>query len=235
MSRRSLVLVLALAACSSAPKPVPTAAPQKTPLGELDAAHAAENAGDLAGAREHLEAAVALSPTLGLAQVDLADVLLHLGEEGPELAKAVEAATRLEPQNPRAWRIAGAFAEDQGDSAKAMDAYQRAVALRPADSRSQFRLAGLYAAANRPGDAIAAYRAVLSLEPNERGARLALAQLLIQQHALDQAEAELRTLTAADPGNALYQSRLQEVLVLEGKVEPTSRKRVMRPLRKSRR
>jgi len=234
--RRALSFALTLCACSSAPVRAPAAAPASTGgLVELEAAHRADQAGDLAGARAHLEAAVARSPDLGLAQVDLADVLIRLGEEGPALAKALQAGERLEPQNPRLWRLAGAYAEDQGDAAGAMAAYERALSLRPADARSRFRLAGLYASAGRSQDAIAAYRAVLALEPSNKGARLSLAGLLEKQHDLAGAEAELTALAAQDPDNALYRDRLHAVQVEQGKAEPVETQRKMRPLRKSRR
>jgi predicted Zn-dependent protease len=237
MKARILASVALLASCAtSAPRSAPaSAAPQRTALGELDAAHRADEAGDLAGAKSHLEEAVALSPGLGLAQVDLADALVRLGEEGPELVKALQAGERLEPQNPRLWRLAGAYAEDQSDAAGAIGAYERALSLRPADVRSQFRLAGLYASAGRPQDAIAAYRAVLAIDANQRGARLSLAELLAKQHDLAGAEAELLALTQQDPKNALYRDRLLAVQVQEGKARAQVNKRVMRPLRKSRR
>lgn len=235
--RRLAVLGLLLAgcsACSHAPPPPPPRPPAPEPLAELEAAHQADAAGDLASARAHLEAAVKANPSLGLAHVDLADVLLRLGEEGPELASELEAAKKLEPGNPRVWRTAGAYGEDTGDAQGAQLAYETALQLQPGDTHSRFRLAGLYATAKRPADAIAAYRAVLAAEPSYPGARLALAELLEGQGDLAGAETELAALTQAEPRNALYQQKLQALRVKLGKAEPDAPpKRKLRPLRKS--
>ena len=236
---RALGIAVALvlsAGCATAPPPAPPPPlPNHDALGELDQAHRAAAAGDWETARIHLEAAVKASPTLGLAQVDLADALMHLGQEGPALADALRAGQQLEPQNPRVWKLAGAYAQDVGDPAAALRADERALALRPGDPLVTFRLAGLYASAGRVPEAVAAYHTVLALDPTHERAQLSLATLLGQQGDWAGAEAALTALCARHPQNALYQRQLQQVRVKEGKAAPTPvDTRVMRPLRKSR-
>jgi len=234
-----VLLALALIGGCSTSKPAPQSAQVEqgpAPLEELDKAHQADAAGDLAGARTHLETAIKWAPNLGIAYVDLADVLMRLGDEGPALASAVASGKKLEPTNPRLWRIAGMYAEDTSDAAGAITAYENALRFQPADLKSRFRLAGLYAGAGKVNESITAYQAVLSQDAADRRARLSLADQLEKAHDLPGAEAQLTLLTQQDPKNALYQQKLQALLVQEGKAAPDSTpRRNLRPLRKSKR
>ncbi|MBS2030214.1 MAG: tetratricopeptide repeat protein [Deltaproteobacteria bacterium] len=238
MHVRVLLALALIGGCStSKPAPQPTTPVEQgpAPLDELDKAHRADAAGDLAGARTHLETAIKWAPNLGIAHVDLADVLMRSGDEGPALAAAIDSGKRLEPTNPRLWRIAGMYAEDQGDAANAISAYETALRFQPGDLKSRFRLAGLYAGAGKVNESISAYQAVLAQDAADRRARLSLADELIKARDLSGAEAQLTLLTQQDPKNALYQQKLQALLVQEGKVAPEKNNRNLRPLRKSKR
>jgi predicted Zn-dependent protease len=227
-------LWLLLTAAPPPPAPAPSAF--ASGQAEFQKALTAEDADDLSGARAHLEQAVKLSPSLGLARVELADVILKQGEEGAPLLAALNDAQKVEPENPRLWRIWGAYREGQNDAAGAISAYEKAIALKGDVAQPHFRLAVLYAAAQRTDDALAQYRAALLIEPNNQAARLGVADQLIAKNDLEGAETELALLSSANPSNALYQKRLDEVRAKQGKgalqkLEPIKKK--MRPLKKS--
>ena len=202
------------------------------PLVELEAAHQADAAGDLPGARAHLETALKWAPNLGLAQVDLADVLMRLGDEGPALTDALEAGKRLEPANPRLWRIAGALPRISTTGpppwrVRARAAFPAGRFALAVPARGPLRLGWKSFRGHR--------RVSRGHRPRrDRSRRAARARRLLEQtHDLAGAEAQLTTLTQQDPKNALYRQRLQAVQVKEGKAEPESEKRALRPLRKS--
>jgi predicted Zn-dependent protease len=204
---------------------------------ELKAALAAEEAGDLAQARAHLERAVKLSPNLGLAQVELAEVLLRSGEEGPALEHALREAQRLEPGNPRMWRMVGAWSESKQDAPSAITAYEKALALRADDEGTRVRLAVLYLGQHRLDDALAQYRQATVLDPHDHAARLGLADALVAKGDLQAAEEEFTRLVVEAPQSPLYQQRLQAVQVQRGEALPPkadANPRKLRPLKKSR-
>lgn len=230
--RRLLVLALALGACRSAPPP----APPPDGLSELAAARAARAAGDLAGARAHLETALRQSPALALADVELADVLVQQGDHGPELQRALAEAQAQASSNPRTWELSAAVAEEQGDRAATVLALRRLTALRPDDAAALHRLASALAGGGAWAEAVAVYRAALAIDPGATPSRLALAELLEQNAKLAEAEIELTTLTRQAPHNALFARKLEALLVREGKrAPPVKSAPAMRPLRPSRR
>ena len=181
---------------------------------------AAEQSGDLPGARSYLESAVRLSPNLGIAQVELLDVLVRAEVSGPPLEQALAEAERLEPTNPRLWRLEGAVFEGRADLEKARLAYEKSVALRGDDAATHLHLGNVYRAQGKGDDALAQYRAATSLDAHDHLARLALADALVTQGDLPGAERELSVLVAQAPQSPVYQQRLHDVRVRRGELKP---------------
>lgn len=198
---------------------------------------AASGAGDLTRAREAFTAAVAASPTFGLAHVELAETLTALGDDDVALDRALFDAQRLEPANPRVWRLSGLRAEALGRPDVAATAYARAVELRSDDARSRLRLASVLTALGRHAESKAQLELLLATDPEDRSARLLLADVLLALGQPAEALVQLETLVAQQPGNRLYAARLQALKVKQGLAVdvPAPRPKRMRELPRSRR
>jgi Flp pilus assembly protein TadD len=91
-------------------------------------------AGDLASAERHFRDAVGLDPESSGARADLAAVLMLQGR-WEEAHAELQEALRLDPQTPETWFLSGMLWRDGfGDTTRAREAWQRFLALVPADS-----------------------------------------------------------------------------------------------------
>lgn len=91
--------------------------------------------GDAAGARTHLERAVAIAPWIEAARYDLGALELREGKLDAA-KKELEAATRLDAASVDAWLLLARARDESGDRAGALDAVRRAAAVRPDDAEA---------------------------------------------------------------------------------------------------
>lgn len=182
------------------------------PSADLDRARSLAASGDLKAAAEVLKSVTATFPTWGLAQVELSKVLLDAGAEDPVLEKALSAARSLEPLNPRAWLLSGRFFEARKDIAKALEAYQRALDLRP-DLPDGHLGAGLALhQSGRSSEAVDHLKLAAVARKDDRTLRLTLSQAMERSGDLKGAEAVLRELVAEAPKNPIYRRQLVDFL-----------------------
>jgi Flp pilus assembly protein TadD len=125
---------------------------------------------------------------------------LRLHDAAAALA-ALREATVLAPDDGRAWSKLGAALAETGDTAGALDAYERVVKLLPNQNPDLLRLARLYRQTERTGDAARVYAQVLVNNPFDVTASLSLAELDIAEGRHEAALARLRTLLAWMPEN----------------------------------
>ncbi len=177
------------------------------PMGDLQRARAAVAAGDLEGAAKVLADCVQATPGWGLAHIDYADVLLKLGGQAPELEGELATARQLAPDNPRTWLLTGQQCELKGDGAAAIEAFAKAVELRPEMIEAREKLAAALAQADRWQEARPHFQAVSEARPEERTARANLAEALERCGDLAGAESLLRALADQDSGG-LFRRRL---------------------------
>ena len=211
------------------------------PAPELQRGLTLAGSGDLKGAAEQLERVAAAFPGWGLAQVELAEVMLKEGADEPALEKVLAASRALEPLNPRAWLLSGRFHERRGDKPQAIDAFARAAQLRPDLLEPHERLGALLLDAGRCPEAADHLRQVVEARRDDRTARANLADAYERSGELASAEKELRALVQEAPRNAAYRRRLVDFLERNGqgrkaaaearRIEPSSPVRQLRPLR----
>jgi tetratricopeptide (TPR) repeat protein len=96
--------------------------------------------GDLAGAKEWLEAALARAPDLPEANFALADVLDEVGEEGRAL-ELYDRAARLRPRDPQVFVQRGVLKARLGMREAAIPDYQHALSLEPHNDLALINLA----------------------------------------------------------------------------------------------
>lgn len=185
----------------------------------LDQGRALASAGDWAGAAERFRRAVDAFPTWGLAQIELAEALTRTGADEAALDKALGAARSLEPLNPRVWVLTGRRHEQRGEAARALEAWGRAVDLRPDLVDARDRLGVLLCEAGRPGDGATHLKVVVEARPDDRTARANLADALERAGDLGGAERHLRALADGAPKNLAYRRRLVDFLERSGKAE----------------
>jgi len=138
----------------------------------------------------------------------------------PEAEAHYVEAIRLEPRHQRAWRNLGNVRFAQGRYAGAIEAYDAALRLDPADdqaqaalAKAQYDLANAAWRAGRLDAAIAAYRDAVRLRPGDAGFHRALGMALAQQGHTGEAVGELRRSLAIEPANAAARELLARLQV----------------------
>lgn len=213
MSRRAAALPLAaalLAACGTSKPAVrePThevsrRAPRPDVL--LARARALRAEGDLAGARERLEAALVVAPDSDEARVALADLLVHDGRELDRAALLLQGVFGREGRELAL--VEARLAELRGEDAAADAAYARA--LRAGDDPAvRLSRALVLERLGRSGEAIAELERVREASPEALFVGGRLAELYESAGRLAEAEAELVRAAEAQPERAASWERL---------------------------
>ena len=234
------LLVVALAAA-------PAAATGTNALGSLRAGVTARQAGDWGTALQDFQAAVAASPTWGLANLELAFAILRTGGSLDAVARHLAQARKADPGNPRVHYLAGLLAEARHHPEAAVAAYQAAVARRPSLVGAQLRLGAVLLGLGRAADAIPHLEAAAHVGGRALAARANLADAYEKVGDLKKAEVELKTLVALFPRNAYQLTRLARFYQRHGRKREARRvlrradalsgrrHRRLRPLPRSRR
>ena len=189
------------------------------PSADLDRARSLAASGDLKAAGDLLRSVAAAFPTWGLAQIELAKVLLDSGGDDPTLDKTLAAARSLEPLNPRAWVLSGRGFAKRGDAARAVEAYQRAVDLRPDLPDGRAGLGTALFEAGRYAEAVPHLKLAAGARAEDRTLCANLAEACEKSGDLAGAEAALRALIDAAPKNAIFRRRLVDFLERTGQAD----------------
>ncbi len=170
---------------------------------------AADRRGDLLGAVQRLEAAVAAEPGNGLFQLNLGNALRAAGRVDDALARYAR-ATELAPERFAAWFNLAQLHVDRGEHVTAAAAFRRALALDPTNHAARLGLAAaLVDSAQGSPDGKAAFAEALALletewtrSPEASRARYILALALAGCARWTEAVAHLEALVAAHPEQA---------------------------------
>jgi tetratricopeptide (TPR) repeat protein len=111
----------------------------------------------------------------------------------------MERVVRLYEQLPEAWYDLGLARSEQGDLDGAIEAYERALQLRPDMHRACENLAALYVAKGEPGRAVRLLERIVELQPAAAGARVALGYWRLEAGQLAEAERLCREALAYEP------------------------------------
>jgi tetratricopeptide (TPR) repeat protein len=116
------------------------------------------------------------------------------------------------PNNGRALVNLAALLFESGDSAEAVQFYDRALVLNPKNAEAQYNLGIVLAAQNQPADALPHFQQAAALAPTSSAAQYVLGVNLAHLGRLPEAEAALREALRLEPGS--YKAILQLGLVL---------------------
>jgi tetratricopeptide (TPR) repeat protein/mono/diheme cytochrome c family protein len=128
-----------------------------------------------------------------------------------DTASAIErlqAALRIDPEQPAALNTFGAALELDGKLDEAMEQFRHALRVRPEDASARYNLANALAAEGRMEEAVAGFRELLAAHPEDRAAREHLVQALrslgdaaASAARLPQAAECYRELVTLEPGD----------------------------------
>lgn len=198
------------------------ALPARAGEGGLEQVRALRAAGDLPGARQHLDRLLEGTPRNAAAAVERASVLVALGEDLDLALADAEQGVKALGTEARAFRVLAEVHEEREEAEPALAAYEKALALEE-NVTVRRRLGALHARQGRPEKAIRHWEAVRSAEPGEAGAYAELAALYEQAGRMASAEAAHRELLARTHPNALLLGRFADFLERQGKL-PEARK-----------
>jgi|SRR5208283_4668681 len=122
-----------------------------------------------------------------------------------DTAKWLESAVRLEPGNPEYWYNLGRYQQynlDQPDAGQAEDAYRKAIALNPDDTKAWLDLATAYELDGKTEEARGAYLQAKKSYPVSADVSWRYGNFLLREGQQAQAYAELRRAMEADPKRA---------------------------------
>ena len=178
----------------------------------------------LLGARRPADAlvplgeAARLQPSDPTIQHDLGLACLEVGRV-PEAIAAFRRAVALKPRYADAHFRLGIALERLGDVRGAIAAYDRATELQPSLTEAWFRAGALVYTMGHREEAIGCFRRAASSGSKSRFGRLGAARALLAEERDVEAERALRQMLTQDPGNALAQDLLGNLLAEAGRFE----------------
>lgn len=186
------------------------------PLGELNAAVKAEQAGDDRGAATLLSQAIRESPGWTLPKIELAQILVNHAQ-GQQARQLSGEAVRIDPSSPRGWHVLALADEAVGDLPGAEAADTRAAALRPDYFEAKQHLAQLLWNEGKKDPAIQLYTQLVAAKPQDTSMLALLATAEEEGGHPEAAEQALRTLAEIQPEAPAWHRRLVRLLEGEGK------------------
>ncbi len=165
-----------------------------------------------------LREAAHLQPADATIQHDLGLACLEVGSV-PEAIAAFQRAVALNPRYADSYFRMGIALEKLGDMRAAVAAYDRATGLQPTLTEAWFRAGALVYTMGHLEEAIGCFRRAATSGPKSRFGRLGAARALLAENRDVEAERALRQMLTLDPGNALAQDLLGNLLAESGRFE----------------
>ena len=175
-------------------------------------------AGRPADAIAPLREAALLDPSNAIIQHDLGLACLEVGGVADAIA-ALQRAVASDPKYGDAYFRLGIALEKQGDLRAAIVAYDRATALLPSLSEAWFRAGALVYTLGHLDEAIGCFRRAAATGGKTSFGRLGKARALLTEDRNPEAEKVLRHTLACDPGDAIAQDLLGNLLSEYGRFD----------------
>ena len=113
--------------------------------------------------------------------------------------RRLEADVAAKPDNYESWLHLGHLYYDSGQAEKAIQAYQRSLALHDGDANLYTDLGTMYHAVGKPDEAIAAFDKARALDARHQQCRFNKGVVLLEMNKEDEAVASWRELLAINP------------------------------------
>jgi Flp pilus assembly protein TadD len=122
------------------------------------------------------------------------------GGRSREAAAGAARVAELDPKNPRVWALLGLARAASGDAARAIPAFERALALDPADRAALAGLASAYGSVSDPR-AFEAYERAIAADRANLPLQVECAEFLWGARRYERGNAEMDRVLQAVPGN----------------------------------
>ena len=146
-------------------------------------------------------AALSARPQSHHTRCDLVDALLTAGRLDEALEQSL-AAVEIDPNSSRAWHLLGNIHLNTDAPGKSLEAFDRALELRPGAAQLESNRAAALLALGRLEEAESVFREALDVDETMKQAWLGLGLTMMTQRRLEAAEEALERALELDPGDA---------------------------------
>jgi arylsulfatase A-like enzyme/Tfp pilus assembly protein PilF len=144
---------------------------------------------------------------------------LHGDHDSEGGLKVLREVIAKDPSVIDAWVMMGNEYSRRREFTHAVDAYQRALAIKPDYDIAVFNLGNVYRTMGRDEDAVAGYRRLLALDPVNAQAHQELAQVLVDHSRLEEAQQELNRALELAPAMAAARNTLGALKLKQGDLD----------------
>ena len=132
--------------------------------------------------------------------------------------KALREVVTRDPQVIDGWVMMGNEYSRRRDFTRALECFQRALALKPDYDLAVFNMANVYRTMGQDDEALVGYRRLLALDPNNAEAHQQAAQILVDHERLEEAQQELNRALELTPAMAAARNTLGALRLKRGDV-----------------
>jgi len=148
---------------------------------------------------------------------------LHDGHDANAGLAMLEAAVRKDPEIVDAWLLMGNAYASRRELTRALQCFQRALALKPDYGLAVMNMANVYRDLGRPADAVAGLERLLAVNANNVYARQQMAQIFLDEDQLADAERELTAVLMQDEQMAAAHNALGALRLKQGDTDAGER------------
>jgi arylsulfatase A-like enzyme/Tfp pilus assembly protein PilF len=148
---------------------------------------------------------------------------IHDDRDSEAGLKALRDVVAKDPQVIDAWVMMGNEYSRRREFTRALECFQRALALKPDYDLAVFNMANVYRTMGKDDEALVGYQRLLALDPGNAQAHQEAAQVLVDQGRLDEAQAELTRALELTPAMAAARNTLGALRLKQGDVSAGER------------
>ncbi|MEO8739936.1 MAG: tetratricopeptide repeat protein [Casimicrobiaceae bacterium] len=174
--------------------------------------------GDIAAAQAAFAAALEAAPGYRDARTALAN-LLRDGDNAEAAAALCREGLAQDERDPALWRALGLAELARRDAVPANDAFERALALAPADGETHYNHGVALQTLHRRDEALRAYQRALAFSPDLLAADFNIGVVFQEQGRTDAAIAAFEKVLAREPKHALAHKALGDTLLAARRID----------------
>jgi len=143
---------------------------------------------------------------------------IHDNKDSEGGLKALREVVSKDPQVVDAWVMMGNEYSRRREFTRALESFQKALALKPDYDLAVFNMANVYRTLGRDDDALVGYWRLLALDPKNAQAHQEAGQVLVDQGRLDEAQKELNRALELQPAMSAARNTLGALRLKQGDI-----------------